>query len=146
VLAPLLAAALALTSAGTPRAKADAASPENAARARRGLLPRKTARLRSPARLRHIVVLPPAPTWLGEPGLLAPEEPVAEIRIEPVSDPLDPPAGAPEARGPAGARWAALAGAEVEAILTRRGDAPLLRAAFEEPEVEVFVRRRPVAR
>jgi hypothetical protein len=88
------------------------------------------------------VVLPPAPTWLAEPGeLVPPAEGAAEARIEPASDPLEP-AVATDLAGPAAPRWAAVVGAEVEAVVTRRGEAALLRAAVEEAEVEVFVRRR----
>ena len=144
MLAETLAALLSLASTGTPRARAEAGlSPENSARARRGLLPRKAAvRARPAPRLRHIVLLPPAPTWLGEPGEVAPiGEPATEARIEPAADPLEPVA-APDVPAPAAPRWAAVEGAEVEAVVTRRGDPDLLRAAVEEAEVAVFVRRR----
>ena len=142
VLAETLAAVLALASAGTPHPRETGLSPENAARARRGLLPRKAAvRARPAPQLRHIVLLPPAPTFLGEPGYVAPlVEPAPEARIEPAADPIEP-ASAVEVAGPAAPRWVALEGAEVEAVVSRRGDPAPLRAAVEEAEVEVFVRR-----
>jgi len=143
VLAETLAAILALASAGTPHPREAGLSPENTARAHRGLLPRKaTVRARPEPRLRHIVLLPPAPTWLGEPGEVAPlVEPAPEARIEPAADPIEP-ASALEV-APAAPRWVALEGAEVEAVVSRRGDPAPLRAAVEEAEVEVFVRRHP---
>jgi hypothetical protein len=144
VLAETLAAILALASAGTPHPREAGLSPENTARAHRGLLPRKaTVRARPEPRLRHIVLLPPAPTWLGEPGEVAPlVEPAPEARIEPAAAPIEP-AGAFEVAVPAAPRWVAVEGAEVEAVVSRRGDPAPLRAAVEEAEVEVFVRRHP---
>jgi hypothetical protein len=70
VLAQTLALALALASPGGRPAVEPL--PDNAARARRGLLPRKVVKARPPARGgRRIVLLPQAPTWLGEPGEIA---------------------------------------------------------------------------
>ncbi len=148
MLAETLALALALAFSGTPRGGLEATlTPENAARARRGLLPRKAERVRPASRSRRIVSVPQAPTWLGEPGeVVAPagEAPVAEsiapaatVALEVASAVAgeDPPAGA--------ASWVAMEGAQVEAVLRRgrRREPPAFRAAVEEAEVEVMVRR-----
>ncbi len=67
VLVLLLSMAASAAAEGAPRPQP---RDDNAARAKRGLLPRKVARVRP--RTRRIVIVPPAPTYLGEP------EPVPE--------------------------------------------------------------------
>lgn len=76
----ILVLSLALASPGARARPGIQPSPENAARARSGLLPRKVVRARPPGRARRIVLVPQAPTWLGEPGEV--EEPLAEPAVE----------------------------------------------------------------
>ena len=66
MLAPVLVLLLSMAASAGPEA-APRAPPrdDNAARAKRGLLPRKVARVRPSTR--RIVIVPPAPTYLGEP-------------------------------------------------------------------------------
>lgn len=147
MLAETLALALVLASPGSPPARSAVSSPpDNASRARRGLLPRKVARARPASRGRRIVLLPPAPTWLGEPaapGEVAPAldervEPVVAARVEPVSGEAAP--GALP-----GELGATLAGAEVDLLLVRRFTRPeptALRVDLSEPELQVVVIRR----
>lgn len=88
VIAQTLAMALVLASPGARPAVEPL--PDNAVRARRGLLPRKAAKPRPASRVRRAVMKPPAPTWLGEPGQVTepvPEPPAvaaSEVAAEPV--------------------------------------------------------------
>jgi len=96
--------------AGAPRARSDPhpeLRAENAARARRGLLPRKLAKARAPNRSRRIVLLPPAPTFLGEP-VITPAAALERAEEATESPPL----------------WAVLDGAEVQMVMVRRRVAP----------------------
>jgi hypothetical protein len=150
VIAATLALALALAAPGATREPAPAdPSQTNVARARRGLLPRKLVR-RPPPRGRRVVLLPPAPTWLGEPGGVT--EPVvvlaeaaetgpvgAGARLAPMAA-----ADAPNEVAAAAGAWASAEGAEVSAVLVRRParerPAPL-RAAVVGADVEAVIRR-----
>lgn len=91
MLAETLSLLLVLASAGTPRAQpAIDPQPDNAIRARRGLLPRKVVRTKPPQRGRRVVILPQAPTWLGEPGEVADlATPGPAVVLEPVADRRD---------------------------------------------------------
>jgi hypothetical protein len=62
---------------------------DNAARAERGLLPRKVRRPARASRARRVVLVPPAATWLGEPDPL-PEPAVLPARTEPPEAPNRP--------------------------------------------------------
>lgn len=89
-LAATLTLALALASPGAPLARPHVeTSTDNVARARRGLLPRKAARARPASHARRLVV-PQAPTWLGEPGDVTEPEVAAEAAGEVVPDPVAP--------------------------------------------------------
>jgi hypothetical protein len=72
LLAPALSVLLWLAAPASAADAARAGPPrdDNAARARRGLLPRKARRPERASRSRRIVVVPPAATWLGEPDAL----------------------------------------------------------------------------
>jgi hypothetical protein len=122
-----------------------ALQPDNAARARRGLLPRKVVRTQAPRARR--IVRTQAPTWLGEPGgaavVVAPAVdagPEAATAIEPAEAP-DP-------------TWPIRAAADAVAVEWRvvrhaaAGDTPHpLRATVSAPDVELVVmRRRPPPR
>lgn len=178
MIAQTLALALVLAAPGPrPAARPARAAPElqpdNAVRARRGLLPRKVARPRPASRVRRVVLVPPAPTWLGEPGEpiaagpdpAPPEEVVTEIVLG--ADPVvagaevtpEPAVVAPEpvaaagaepppavAPGPDAASFAvALAGAEVGWLLVRRLEEPeaTLQATISGAELEVVLVRLP---
>jgi hypothetical protein len=67
------------------RAPPGAAALDNAARAKRGLLPRKATKAPPAARARRIVVVPSAPTFLGEPEAA----PAASIVAVSADDPAD---------------------------------------------------------
>jgi hypothetical protein len=145
VLAALV-AALALAAGPAPRraptrkpavalhARAPGATPENAARARRGLLPRKDRRT-SVAHPRFLLRAPP-PVWLEEPDAPA-EAPAAIATFAP------PPV--PEEIGD-GAVHGTLEGAHVEILLVRRrasGDGgPLVEATVEGALVDAVLLRR----
>lgn len=114
------------------------ASADNATRARRGLLPRKAGRSPVAARGRRVVLLPPAPTWLGEPAGVpdASAEPLVEAAA------FDPPE---EREAPAPLR-AAVEGVDVGLVLVRRASSahahPLVRAEVEGVEVGAVLLRR----
>lgn len=152
MIAETLALFLSVTSTGIPRAQPALEVPDNFARARRGLLPRKVVRSRPPPRGRRMVLRPEPPTWLGEPAVLAapgPDgavelavdtaaEPVA-ARVEPAAAVVAPDAAPPEVR-------AALEGVDVELLLVRRLAEPegaAVQATLGEPTLEVVVVRRP---
>jgi hypothetical protein len=145
VLAETLALALVLAAPGSPLARSAVdAPPNNLARARRGLLPRKVVRARPPGRSRRVVLLPQAPSWLGEPGetiepvLESAVEPAVAVQVEPVSARGEDPGEVPDLVS------ASLAGAEVEVVLLRRRPdppEPVIRAVLEAPEVEVVLVR-----
>ncbi len=151
--AGILALAVVLASPGVRARPAIQLSPENADRARHGLLPRKAFRARTPARGRRIVLLPRAPTWLGEPGGVA--DPIVEPAVD-GDDALaagdavvpvamnDAPAGAAE---PVPGPWAAARGVAVDAVVVRSlAGAPAISAAASGTEVEaVIVHRRGAA-
>lgn len=153
MIAQTLALALVLASPGARPALEPL--PDNAVRARHGLLPRKVVRARAPARGRRVVLLPPAPTWLGEPGEgtePAPEalfEPAVDAAAEPLAARVEPAVAAltasPEEAPPT--LVAALEGAAVEWLVLRRRhepEAPAVEATISEPELQaVLVRRRP---
>jgi hypothetical protein len=151
VLAETLALLLSITSTATPRAQPGIEVPDNSARARRGLLPRKVVRPRSPARGRRMVLRPQAPTWLGEPA--APGEPapdgVLELAVDTAAEPvvarIEPvvAAGVPD-ETPEAVR-ASLQGADVELLLIRRLAEPegaAVEVTVGEPELQVVVVRR----
>jgi hypothetical protein len=150
VLAETLALALVLASPGTPPAKAALElQPDNAARARRGLLPRKVTRARSPSRARRMVLVPKAPTWLGEPG--APVEPAPEYFAEPAVAGEEPRSGrvvpvvAAVEREEAAPLRVAVDAVAVQLLLVRhRGEAsrPAVRATLGAAEIEAVVIRR----
>lgn len=152
MLAETLALALALASTGTPRALPGIdPQPDNATRARRGLLPRKVPRARPPSRARRVVLLPPAPTWLGEPG--EPVEaapavaaaPVLDLAVEAASAQLEAPgletvaaaAGDPPAAGAVASRVEPVCAGEPAA-----DGPPPLRAAVQGAEVELLLVHR----
>ena len=102
--------------AGAPPARPDPRPElrvENAARARRGLLPRKVSKARAPGRSKRIVLLPPAPIFLGEPAGVT--EPVLATAAA-VEAPEEATAGPP--------LRVALAGAEVQVLMVRRRVGP----------------------
>jgi hypothetical protein len=72
---------------GGHRAPAGAAGLDNAARAKRGLLPRKAAKAPPATRGRRIVVVPSAPTFLGEPEA-APGASIVAVSVEDRADEL----------------------------------------------------------
>lgn len=141
VIAETLALALVVASPGSPPARAALAlQPDNTVRARRGLLPRKMVRMQSPAR-RRIVLLPQAPTWLGEPddpAELAPE-PAVDVAAGAVAARVTP---VPAADG--GVVRVSLEDVAVEARLVQPSagaDVAALRATVAAPQLEVLVRR-----
>src|SRR6266511_3072480 len=102
--------------AGVPSARPDPRPElrvENAARARRGLLPRKVTKARAPGRSKRVVLLPPAPIFLGEPTGVT--EPVLATAAA-VEAPEEATAGPP--------LRVALAGAEVQVLMVRRRVGP----------------------
>lgn len=146
MLVQTLALAFVLASPGSPPARrAVDAPPDNTVRARRGLLPRKIVRTRTSSRGRRVVLLPQAPTWLGEPAepddvapLADAVEPAVAARVEPVS-------GDAASGEPPGTLGASLAGAEVELLLVRRFapvEPPPLSAEVSGAELQVLVIRR----
>ena len=153
MLAETLALALVLASPGSPPARdALLLQPDNAARARRGLLPRKVVRTRPPSRARRIVLGSQAPTWLGEPGELA--EPAPEIAVAPAVGPSPEPIAARVEPvlaavddGTAALR-ASVDAVAVEVSLARRdagADGAVLRATVAAPQLEVVtIRRRAI--
>lgn len=150
MLAETLSLLLVLASAGTPRAQpAIDPQPDNAIRARRGLLPRKVVRTKPPQRGRR-VVLPQAPTWLGEPGEVADLatpgpgvvlEPVADRRDEAPTGPavveaaLTPVIEPAPAAGSTLAEVAPLAVAETVALAVAAETAPTAVAVREPPAI-----------
>jgi hypothetical protein len=91
VVAAGLSLLLLLTPAGTPSTKAHAPrrpavaqrlSPENAARAKRGLLPRKTAPVVRSGRSKRSLLRASAPTWLPAPVGPGPGVLVAEADLD----------------------------------------------------------------
>jgi hypothetical protein len=91
LLATSLSLVLWLAAAAGPGGEAHAGPrrDDNAARAERGLLPRKVRRPERAPRARRIVVVPPAATWLGEPDPL-PEPAALPARAEPADEPSRP--------------------------------------------------------
>lgn len=151
MLAETLALLLSVTSAVTPRAQPGIEAPDNSARARRGLLPRKIVRPRSPARGRRMVLRPQAPTWLGEPA--APVEPMPdgalELAVDSAAEPvvarIEPAVAAAVPDETPEAVRAALQGADVELLLIRRLADPedaAVEATVGEPELQVVLVRR----
>jgi hypothetical protein len=150
VIAATVALVLALASPGAARARTPAGAPEsNAARARRGLLPRKLAK-RPSSHARRVVLLPPAPTWLGEPGGVADPLVVLAEAGEPGSDGaararLAPMAAAdaPEEAAAATGPWASAEGTEVRAVIVRRAPegSAALRAGVAGAQVQAVIRR-----
>lgn len=155
MLAETLALLLSVTSTGTPRAQPGIEVPDNSARAKRGLLPRKVVRPRAPARGRRLVLRPQAPTWLGEPAV--PLDPAPEGALElavdtaavPMVARVEPAVAAGVPDDAPGAVRAALQGADVELVLIRRLAEPedaAVEATAGEPELQVVVLRRRVDR
>ena len=147
-----LALALVLASSGSPPARAALQlQPDNAARARRGLLPRKVVRAQPPSRAARIVLVPRAPTWLGEPGEPVEPAPVAvepavDVRPEPIAARVEPVLAAAD-DGPAALRaWVDAVAVEVSLAPRRAGaDAAVLRATVAAPQLEVVtIRRRAI--
>lgn len=149
MIAQTLALALVVSSPGPARTRPAAVlQPDNLVRARHGLLPRKVvrARARPRARGRLVVLLPPAPTWLGAPAEPAADAPGTGPAVDaagaPIAGPVEPAAAVAEAPGLSGSvegvavRWmlvrhraawepeaavrATIAGSELEAVLVRR--------------------------
>lgn len=152
MIAQTLALALVVSSPGPARTRPAAVlQPDNLVRARHGLLPRKVvrARARPRARGRLVVLLPPAPTWLGapaEPAADAPTTgPAVDAAVAPIAGSVEPAAAVARAEAPPGlsgsvegvaVRWmlvrhraawepeaavrATIAGSELEAVLVRR--------------------------
>lgn len=148
MLAETLALALLLASPGSPRARPGLDAPaDNGARARRGLLPRKATK-RSLPRGRRIVLLPQAPTWLGEPNEPAPEAELEAVVQPSVGDPsgVEPAAVGPSVIEPSAAEPALAARVEPASGIAPEEAPPALSAALEGAEVNLLlVRRFPVA-
>jgi hypothetical protein len=156
VIAATVALALALAPGAARQRPPAEPSQTNAARARRGLLPRKLVR-RPPSRARRVVLLPASPTWLGEPtGVADPvvvladaegaaPEGAARARLAPMAA-ADAPDEVAASTGP----WASAAGTEVSVLLVvrpsgGRGPGPL-QAGVAGAEVQAVIRRAAPAR
>lgn len=154
VIAETLALALVVASTAPVRARtALALPPDNVARAHRGLLPRKVVRTRA-LRGRRVVLLPRAPTWLGEPSDPGVDEGAAEPALDGAVTPVvlvEPASAEAPAEAPAEALpvlSASVEGAAVQWMLVRSRAAweePAVEAAIAEPELEVMLVRRPRA-
>jgi hypothetical protein len=138
VIAETLALALVVLAPGARSAAVGwEARADNATRARRGLLPRKAARSPVVARGRRVMLLPSAPTWLGEPAVPDenPQPWVEAAAFEPRED----------REAPAALR-AAVEGVDVALLVVRRAPSaqvhPLVRAEVEGVEVGAVLLRR----